>query len=284
MGKLSLLSRIALTLFVLVLLAIMPVRSASVEERARGVELVGQTGLGPGAAAGDIWVHGQFAYLGTDSCGTGVKVVDVSNPATPQLVGTLLSSTASTYEDVVVISANAPAFQGDLLAVSLQVCGQRGAHDVEFWNVTDPRQPQRLGFFDTGARTGGVHELYMFQRDNRIFTLLAVPGSEGAGAGGDFRIVEATDPRNPIQIAHWRVQAGLGLDITGGGVFCHGFPAHLRPIRSNAAPTDQHVCDGTGATMPPAGQRLVYDSQSPRGWRHGVSLLVLRWCACAGYF
>lgn len=196
-----------------------PVRSASLEEQASGLELVGQSGLGSGSH-GDIWVHGQFAYLGTDSCGIGVKVVDVSDPTNPQLVGSLLSSAGSTYEDVVVTTASTPAFQGDLLAAGLQVCGPRGAHGVQFWDVTDPRQPRRLGFLDTGANTGGVHELYLFQRDHRVFALLAVPGSEAQGAGGDFRLVEATDPRAPRQLAAWGVGAGLGLELTNG-IFCH---------------------------------------------------------------
>jgi hypothetical protein len=53
-----------------------------------------------------------------------------------------------------------------------------------------------------------------------VFALLAVPGSEGTGAGGDVRIVEATDPRNPRQLADWGVQADLGLSL-GGNIFCH---------------------------------------------------------------
>jgi hypothetical protein len=220
MKALSLLSLAVLGVLMLSWPVESPVRSASLEERASGLELVGQSGLGSGLH-GDIWVHGQFAYLGTDSCGTGVKVVDVSNPANPQLVGSLLANSRSTYEDVVVISANTPAFQGVLLAAGLQVCGQRGAHGVQFWDVTDPRRARQLGFFDTGANTGGVHELYLFQRGHRVFALLAVPGSEAQAAGGDFRVVEATDPRNPRQIADWGAQVELGLDLTNGGIFCH---------------------------------------------------------------
>src|SRR5262249_10062807 len=142
---------------------------------------------------GDIWVHGQFVYLGTFSCGSGVKVVDAGKPRDPQLVATLLTDSGATYEDVIVISADTGFFHGDLLAAGLQRCQEKGAHGVQFWDVTDPRHPEPLGFFDTGEGVVGVHELYMFQRDDRIFALLAVPGSEGQRLGGDFRIVDATD-------------------------------------------------------------------------------------------
>jgi hypothetical protein len=40
----------------------------------------------------DVWVHGEFAYVGTwafPCTGRGVKIVDVSDVTNPQLVGTL---------------------------------------------------------------------------------------------------------------------------------------------------------------------------------------------------
>ncbi len=189
-------------------------------------ELVSHVGLGQ-AAAGDIWVHRGFAYLGTFSCGHGVQIVDAARPATPQLLAPLITDPDSTYEDVVVIRADTPSFRGDLLAAGLQNCLFSGARGVQFWDVTNPRSPQRLGFFDTGPMTNGVHELYLFQRENRVFALLAVPGSEARGAGGDFRIVEATDPANPVQIADWGLQRHLGLSpaaVSQGGApsaICH---------------------------------------------------------------
>jgi hypothetical protein len=218
----SLLSLTVLALLALALPAKTPVRSAPLQERARGIELVGHSSLGTGVLAGDIWVHGQYAYLGTSSCGKGVQVVDISNPTNPQLIGLLGSSSNSTYEDVVVIRANTPAFQGDLLAVGLQGCNLLGgARGVQFWDVTDPRRPRRLGFFNTGLIAPGVHELFLFQRDNRVFALLAVPYSELVGAGGDFRIVEVTDPRHPRQIADWGIQSDLGLSLLNDEFFCH---------------------------------------------------------------
>ncbi|HWP45178.1 MAG TPA: hypothetical protein VNO14_18190, partial [Blastocatellia bacterium] len=118
----------------------------------RGLELVGRRQI-QGVQFGDIWAHGQFAYLGTSSCGGGVKVFDISNPARPQLAATLVTSPLDTYEDVVVIRADTPFFHGDLLATGLQGCGSSGANQVQFWDVFDPRQPALLGSFSTGVGT-----------------------------------------------------------------------------------------------------------------------------------
>ncbi|HET9528930.1 MAG TPA: hypothetical protein VFQ92_01160, partial [Blastocatellia bacterium] len=215
-------------LLLVVLALVAPGMSAGVQlspahdPNSRGLEMVGQARI-QGVQFGDIWARGQFAYLGTYSCGDGVKVFDISDPASPQLASTLKTSSTDSYEDVIVIRADTEFFRGDLLAVGLQQCENSGANQVQFWDVTDPRNPVRLGSFSTGNRTRGVHELYMFQRDDRVFALLAVPSSERSGAGGDFRIVEATDPRNPRQIAEWGAIARLGSQPTGRGSssFCH---------------------------------------------------------------
>jgi hypothetical protein len=197
-------------------------QSHSDEEISQQLDLVGHTHV-EDVRFGDIWVHEGFAFLGTYSCGDGVKVFDVTNPSSPQLASTLGTSSKSSHEDVMVIRADTPSFQGNLLAVGLQQCNNKGEHKVQFWDVTDARRPVELGSFDVGEGVRGVHELCLFQRDNRVFALLAVPFSEGRGIGGDFRIIEATDPRNPRQIADWGATTALGSAPTGRGAssFCH---------------------------------------------------------------
>jgi hypothetical protein len=67
--------------------------------------------------------------------------------------------------------------------------------------------------------------LYLFQRGERVLALLAVPFAERSGRG-DFRIVDVTDPRNPVEIAEWNLRANLGADAfaargTSAAVYCH---------------------------------------------------------------
>lgn len=191
------------------------------------IELVGALKLGGGIHA-DVWGHRDIAYVGTWSggCpGTGVKLIDLSDPANPTLIGTVAEHAGTSAEDVEVIAASTSAFQGDLLVVGLQACRPGGLAGAEFWDVSDPRHPRALGFLPTPG-TGGVHELHLFQRGDRVVALLAVPHSESAGAGGDLRIVDASDPRNPLQVADWGAAAALGLgnDVARGqfpDVFAH---------------------------------------------------------------
>jgi hypothetical protein len=55
-------------------------------------EVLGHHDLGMTDTNADVWVHGEFAYVGTwafPCTGRGVKIVDVSDVTNPQLVGTL---------------------------------------------------------------------------------------------------------------------------------------------------------------------------------------------------
>jgi hypothetical protein len=172
--------------------------------------LLGHLGLpGPGA---DLWAHKNVAYLGSWAGATvGVKMVDIADPARPALIGTLPLRPGTSYEDVMVISADTPAFEGDLLAVGLQ----RDTQGVEFWDVTDPRRPRLLSFLPTAGRPG-VHELYLLQRGNRILALLATltPG---------LRIVDVTDPTRPVLLATWQLQAALNINPQVGAEYPSSF-------------------------------------------------------------
>lgn len=132
------------------------------------------------------------------------------------------------YEDLAVLDANTLAFQGSLLAIGVQRCGpqDRGPRGVEFWNVSDPAQPQWLGFHDTGTRTAGVHELSMIQRGRRVYALLAVPFSESRDGRGDFRIVEATDPAHPEAVSDWSATRTLQTTPRSGQGAVHSTFAH----------------------------------------------------------
>ncbi len=176
-------------------------------------ELVGHTDLGATDTNGDVWVHGDYAYVGTwgDPCnGLGVKIIDVSDPSNPVMIGRLGARKGTSAEDMVVRSVSTAAFTGDLLAVGLQRCGG-GAHlddatfGTQFWDVTDPTQPEKLGFHGGATGGGGTHELDLFQRGTHVYALEATPFTEyfDLNHGGEFRIVDATDPRNPVQVGEW---------------------------------------------------------------------------------
>lgn len=209
------------------------------------LHLLGQLDV-PGAA--DIWARGEVAYVGGRCGADGVSIVDASDPASPQLVATAAEHLNTSAEDVMVIDAQTAFFEGELMAVGLQPCppdsAPQGMKGLELWDVNDPSAPELLGFFDVGPLPqGGVHELYLFQRDDRAFVLAAVPYSEAYHPEqfGDLRIIEVTDPRNPVQVGAW----GAGKD---GGLPFGSPPDDEDPPdpRSDCTPTnsDEPLCRG----------------------------------------
>jgi hypothetical protein len=97
---------------------------------------------------------------------------------------------------------------------------QGGVGGLALFDVTNPSRPSALSFTDFPF---GVHELDMVVRpDGRALALLAVPFTEfentyfGANLGGEFKIVEVTDPTAPHLLADWGVIADSSLPIVAG--------------------------------------------------------------------
>jgi hypothetical protein len=185
---------------------------------------LGQVSFGGQGFNGDVFAHNGFAYVGTWGYGgacpaTGVKIVDLSDPTQPRQTGVLAAMPGTTQEKMIVRHVSTSAFSGDLLAVGIQRCDptSHAPAGASFWDVSDPLNPVQLGFFPTGSARG-VHELDLVQQGDRVLALLAVPYAERVSGGSelDFRIVDASDPRHPAQLAQWGVGTNLGLDVRGG--------------------------------------------------------------------
>lgn len=188
--------------------------------------VLGHEGLGRQAPNGDISFHdhggsvGKYTYVGTwvgaDCSGVGVKAINVNDPERPRLVATIGSQPGSSHEDMVVARIG----DRDVLAIGLQFCGEGGLDGLALYDVTNPRRPTSLSFFPTPV---GVHELDVVVRpDGRALALLATPFSEfpdtyfGTDFGGEFRIVDITDPASPTALADWGIIADSDLLIQGG--------------------------------------------------------------------
>lgn len=179
-----------------------------------GFEVVGHNALGLRDASGDVWVHGDFAYVGTWSSpctGRGVKIIDVSDPTAPRVIGAAASRRGTSAEDMVVRSVETDWFTGDLLIVGIQRCGQQGGpfaqYGAELWDVTDPYHASRLGVINITNGGGGAHELDLIQRGNNVYAALALPFSEWFDPVpvGDVAIFDVTNPRNPVFASEWGV-------------------------------------------------------------------------------
>jgi hypothetical protein len=188
--------------------------------------IVGHADLGLTDTNGDVWVHKNHAYVGTwaDPCnGLGVKIVDVSNPSSPVMIGRVAGIPGTSAEDVVVRAISTPWFSGDLLAAGIQRCDfedpdlDDAGFGVDLWNVTNPAAPQHIGHFGLTTGGSGAHEIDLFQRGPNAYVLAATPGSEWFDPvpTGEFRIVDVTNPSAPAQVGVW----GAGAEGFSRGPF-----------------------------------------------------------------
>jgi hypothetical protein len=217
----------------------------------RNMEVVGQADLGGRGFNADVWFHDGFAYVGhwgftdwasgskTRFCpeppNNGVAVVDASDPANPVMVSRLENPNGTSAEDVVVFEARFGPLAGhDIAAAGIQVCGgsrldpsfPRG---LMLWDVTDPVNPVELGLVDTGCCTRGLHEFEVEHRADlgKTFAYASVPASEYSESTspsgfrdlqgkGDFRLIDITDPTNPVEVSDWGVIHDAGGPLNPG--------------------------------------------------------------------
>ena len=279
------------------------------------LQLLGHTNLAapgfdgqtkPRGNNGDVAIIGNHAFVaaGSKNHGAhmtpgrictdhgGVKVVDISNPARPQLrtpipveatkpvltgpAGTNRRKADRSQFTNIASAASAvdalhnPVTGQDILAVATQRCEQSffdGAY-VDFWDVSNPAAPSRVGRFDpesiinplcspgppitcppgAGAPTGawGIFEdVRMFTRPdvpNKVFAVATSPFSignapgSGASFSGDLRLLDVTNPASPQQLTSFP-DAPAGQDTNNG---CRLFQAGR-----DAAPTP----DGKGSIV-----------------------------------
>ncbi|WP_020519731.1 PA domain-containing protein [Catelliglobosispora koreensis] len=160
----------------------------------------------------DVGVLGNYAYLGafnSSPCQGGVYIMDIADVRQPRQVGFIASSQGSFVgEGVHPLHISTPAFDGDLLAYSNELCTGASAPPAvggaTLVDISDPLHPVVLanGFgavepgVSTRART--VHSTYMWQTGhgpNRK-AYIVLPDSRTPM----LPIFDITDPRNPVQV------------------------------------------------------------------------------------
>ncbi len=210
---------------------------------------IGHHDLGGRGFNADVWVHKGYAYVGhwgfadwatgndrfcPQEPDSGIAVIDARDAAAPSRVATLQNPPGTSAEDVVVYTAKYGPYAGhDIAVTGLQYCGG-SRYDVGadrglmLWKVTDPAQPEQIGYLNTGCCTRGIHEFEVAHRDDLrgAYAYATVPtsrysdprtpsGYRDENGFGDFRLIDITDPSNPFQVSSWGIQ-----DI--GGPFSDG--------------------------------------------------------------
>ena len=166
----------------------------------------------------------NIAYLGSwggpSQCpGLGVRVLDVHDATTPTPIGAAAGYPGTTAEHLAVVHYATTAFGGSVLFAGIQRCvaSSGDPSGLAIWDVTDPSHPAELGFLPTGRGPRGVHELTVRQRGDRWYAYLAVSNSEITDGRGDLRIVDVTDPRQPLEVVDWGARRDAGLQVGSRG-------------------------------------------------------------------
>lgn len=209
------------------------------DANSKDVTLVGKARVNNArtGAVSDVGVLGNYAYLGafnSEPCEGGVYVMDISDLSKPRQVGFIAASRGSFVgEGIHPINLSTPAFSGDVLAYSNELCTNATAPPAvggaTLVDVSDPLHPVVLanGFgavepqVTTRART--AHSTFMWQTG-------AGPSRKAYIVLPDSRtpmlpIFDITDPRHPVQVIDINVaemfsqilQPGVDLDT----VFFH---------------------------------------------------------------
>lgn len=154
----------------------------------------------------DVYVHKGFAYTGTHTKGGGeggVRVWDLKDPANPKEVAAFADDIPGTWQEKVIVKrVNTKQFKGDLAVVSVQQLDTHNPDSVGgflLYDVTNPYQPKKLGFWALDKKVRGTHELYLTVQNGRPLVLTANPYADyyTHGEEKDFQLVDVSNPEEP---------------------------------------------------------------------------------------
>jgi hypothetical protein len=234
------------------------------EPTATSIDVVGH--LDPtGGFNADVWVHSGVAYLSTFGLGeicpaTGVRRYDVTDPTAPAELGSISVNYPGTSTEAVWAGhVESDRFSGDLAIVAHQPCDPE---DVEafrglaLYDVTIPSLPVQLSTYEAGEGTLGIHSFDVWVEEGRALVVAAAPNSlfDHPEALGDVRLIDVTDPADPVDLADWDFRRDADETIKNA-------------VLADADPRDFRV---RGITLDTAGERAFVAN-----WDAGVVILDL---------
>ena len=178
----------------------MPVNLAS----SKDLRILGHHALDGRGDAMQVVRDGNALYVGhTGTSGAGTSILDVSNPALPNLV-TQWDSPAHTHTHKVQVADGLLLVNHELYPYKSDASAGRHSAGLAVYDLTDPLRPARLGFWESGGK--GVHRIVY--TGGRYAHISATP--EG------FRdriwiVIDLIDPSHPVEASRWWVP-GQRLD------------------------------------------------------------------------
>ncbi|WP_257349117.1 LVIVD repeat-containing protein [Pseudalkalibacillus decolorationis] len=197
----------------------------------------------------DVYAHNGFAYTGTHTKNGGeggVRIWDLKDPSNPKEIAVIADDIPGTWQEKVIVKrVHTKEFKGDLAVVSVQ---QLNTHNPNskggflLYDVTNPYEPNKLGFWELDKRVRGTHELYLTVQKGRALVLTANPYADyyTNGEQKDFQIVDVSNPAEPQTIYQFdpRILAEVPEDFNG--YHWNAPDGKVRPVFNHSTMVDKH--------------------------------------------
>ncbi|MGG1573501.1 LVIVD repeat-containing protein [Fictibacillus sp. NRS-1165] len=196
----------------------------------------------------DVYVHKGFAYTGThtqNGGNGGVRVWDIKNPNKPKEISVFGDDIEGTWQEKVIVkSVNTKHFKGSLAVVSVQQIDRNDPKSVGgflLYDVTDPYQPKKLGFWSLDKRVRGTHELYLTVQNGNPYVLAANPYADyyTHGEQKDFQIVDVSNPAKPTTIYQFDPRSLPDVQEDFDGYNWNAPDGKTRPAFNHSTMTDK---------------------------------------------
>jgi hypothetical protein len=161
----------------------------------------------------EAWIHpnGRVAYLGTTLGGDRVYALDISNPANPVIVDSIIVN-ARGINDVMSTA------DGNYLIITREGAADR-KNGIVIADIRDPLHPKHLADFTEGV-TAGVHSAFVHTQPRHGTHVYLT--NDGTGA---MHIIDINNPTTPKEVAQWKPRASSGgmmlhdIDVQDGIVY-----------------------------------------------------------------
>jgi hypothetical protein len=157
----------------------------------RSVTVVGRLPR-TGFATSEVWIHpnGKVAYLGTHQGGDRVYAIDISDPAKPVVVDSIMANTR-------LVNDMQTTADGNYMVFTREGAADR-KNGIVIADTHDPLHPKEVSQFVEGV-AAGVHSVYLYE--NPQYGKYVFITNDGTGA---IDIVNITDPAHPTRAGEWR--------------------------------------------------------------------------------
>ena len=245
----------------------------------------------PDAPMSGVNVHGSYAFVGGQSTSyrgrhkQGVRILDISDPASPTLVGRIplrsfekfsKGEHAHSHGDAVATRIESDAFQGDIAVVLNGVPDTFNVDDYPLpygiWDVSDPAEPRFLSVLNLGSY------YYFDDQGDKPNDDKAINGhyfyavyNRGHDPGNDkeihLAVVDLSDPRNPVVVGDWHdggLRGGLTrLSLNKAGTRAYVVGKEVKPVDGGHRHTANvlYVLDLLNPTAPVEIGRYAYPHQ-----------------------